>query len=462
MNYTETPSRTRFHDFVKTLSPTIPTGFVPIAGTVRLYSNPKAPGMCFKPIDTATGGRGLRGLAFVTGTGLFSYALGKSLDHVAENWPSDGSPTAFSRVVIRLRTHAGDYLSTSRSEIAYHTYTYLVAGQPNLKKPYTVTIEHRLQTELLSIVCDGKFTFTHVMEVVGNYDAGMGALCSASRNFETMIEESTPGQPLNFLASTLGDSSLHGYVGREIGFGKSKSLLADPKIRAAVIAQYPDNHGIRGKAAELYAASLASMYDVEVKLAVYHDMTNGRLSLKVREGLVLDRGPSQVTAGSYEEMPGTVGGTTPFPPEESFVVPRNTVYQAAANFGDISNDAVKSERWFLRTYEHASLLDVSGTTLGVFDMTRLQQTMLPLLTSTAGTVPFDLDTIELTTQLVTLMPNPNPLDTAASLNHKRASSRGDAAMVEAHNARNVLTDNFHVVVLEFLDILDTKVRDALA
>lgn len=457
--YTESAAKTRFYDKVKTMSVVPHPSFTAVPGTTRLYSNSLLPGMCFKKVAPSTGGRGLNGLIFVTEQGGFFYVAGKSLELLAESYVSDSNNALHGFLVPKGSTGIS-LLSSTRSMHAYNSYFGLSSGTPLMKRPHSVSIIHEICVGLSMLSPSGPLTYTRVMEVVGNLAAGAGASLSGA-DHQAHFNSYGDIAPADFLSATASGAVVCGYLGRTMDMGKAKNLYGNPKVREAIIAQYPDSGGIRAKAAQLYAASVLEAGDVEVKLALIHDVRSGKLHMKKRTGHIQVTGTSQVSAGPDEAMSVIYTTGMVMPSDPPFTAPNNLRYTVPSNYGDV-HQGLKRERWFLFPSEVTGYKDITGVKLGQFDMAQFQRTMLPLLTAIPDNGPLILDELEVATQFIGTGEPTDPAVTAVEVSQLRSGARSDIQKFEAFNESSTLVDNFHVETLKFLDILDAKVRNALS
>lgn len=458
MTYTESASRTRFHDFVGTLSGSVLPTFELVPGMKNLFSHSNFPGFCFKRMDPLSGGRGLRGLALIRSNGDSAVLMmGSSLDRNAENWVPGAEPYR-SLILDEEGFGQGPSLSTSRF-VPWRT-AMVAYGSPGsssrmvYKRTFSRMISHHVNLGYLSKVSNMVDVppFTHVMEVVGNYTSGLVGRIPA-----TYITAAGASDPW-FARADSANLVTAGYVSRSLGLGKFRHVMALSTVKDAVLAEYPEHSGIRARAASLYDATLAAGPNPDLSLALYYDVERERAYFRSRLPTIQrrtaptndDRQEDVYVGGNGSEFEGVIH-------TEGL---DDTSWRPAANFGD-ANTVGAYERWLLSDAQADAKVNVRDAKLGPIVVDVVVRSMLPLLPP-RDPIPTDVNILEMYVPLGSKETNgletlPSPALAAGTL---RSDFKRDVEIFDTVEASNSTPDNFHKAVMAFADGLDTAVENS--
>lgn len=451
------PNRSAFHAFVSSLSGAVAPGFNKLGGYSTLYSHPKFPGVCFKSMDPRSGGRGLNGLAFVRSDGHVIAVVGASLDLVARMWNGVDHDSNLTRTLESGGFASGSSLSASRTEIVGVDYFGSEPWTPYWKREWVASVNHTIDASMVGREMRFYTPITNVMEVVGNFVAGKFATMQPDWEREAAVL--APNSPWDFMGAPYADSLAVGYVSRELNFGKARLVLGDPKIKTALLNEYPTDSGIRATASSLYDACVASQANVDMCIGVYYDFAMNSLFLASRSAQVDYTERSVVTAKPDVQVPNTSYGSSTLPADEPRRDVRNFRHRPPANFGD-TVEGLSGERWMARESEVRLMTEVTGMRIGAFDMVTLQKTMLPLSDPVRGG-DFDVASLDLAIRFVDPGPTKEGPDAALQAAASLQGARDDVNKFEEAAARNLTRTNFNSVVINFTNELDNRVKDAL-
>lgn len=458
MTYTESASRTRFHDFVTSLSGSVLPTFELVPGMTNLFSHSKFPGFCFKRMDPLSGGRGLRGLALIRSNGDSAVLMmGSSLDRNAENWVPGAEPYR-SLILEEEGFGQGPGLSTS-GFVPWRT-AMVGVGTPGsadrkvYKRTFSRMVSHYVSLGYLSKVSNmaGVPPFSHVMEVVGNYTSGLVGRIPAA------YIEAADAEPPWFARPDGADLVTAGYVSRALGLGKLRHVMALSTVKSAVLADYPEHSGIRARAASLYDRTLAAGPNPDLSLALYYDVERDRAYFRSRLPTVLTQ-TAAVNNDRQEDV--YVGGNgSEFEGEIHTEGLNDTSRRPSANFGDADGTGAY-ERWLLSDAQADARANVRGAKLGPIVVDVVVRSMLPLL-SPRDPVPTDVNILEMYVPLGSKETNgletlPSPAVAAGAL---RSDFKRDVEIFDIVEARNSTPDNFHKEVMAFADSLDKAVENS--